>query len=212
SNPVAFITGGCSGIGLALSRHLLGKGWHVAMIDLQPPPGQFHQHGDSTLFLKADVSSWEQQVDAFAQAFEWKGRLDMAALNAGIDDRDDIFNSVDPATLPRKPNMSPFDIDLLGVYYGIKLFAHYASRNPNPGGKIIMTSSAAGLYGSAGMPQYAAAKAGVISLARSLARPAAQHNITINAICPMMVNTPLPPRAFLEAFPKEHITPMEIVI
>lgn len=212
ANPVALITGACSGIGLALTQHLLDKGWHIAMLDLQVPPPEVVLPDHSTLYLKTDVSLWSQQADAFAQAFAWRKRIDLAVLNAAIDDRDDIFNSINISQQPRKPKSLTFEVNLIGVYYGIKLFAHYASRNPKPGGQIIMTSSGAGLYGSPPMPQYAATKAGVIALGRSLAPSAVQHNISINVICPMMVETPLPPQACLDVFPKSQITPMETVL
>jgi NAD(P)-dependent dehydrogenase (short-subunit alcohol dehydrogenase family) len=57
--------------------------------------------------LPGDVSSWEQNAALFQQAYDWTGRLDFCALNAGIDDRDDIFKSLskDPNRPPKKPNM-----------------------------------------------------------------------------------------------------------
>ncbi|KAL2839100.1 hypothetical protein BJY01DRAFT_29167 [Aspergillus pseudoustus] len=211
-NPVALITGACPGIGLALAHHLFETGWHLVMLDLQVPPAEVVLPEHSTLYLKADVSLWSRQADAFAQAFAWRMRLDLAALNAGIDDRDDIFNSINISQQPRKPKSLTFEVNLIGVDYGIKLFAHYASRSPKPGGQITITSSGAGIYGSPPMPQYAATKAGVIALGRSLAPSAVQHNITINVICPMMVETPLPPQAFFDVFCKNQITPMETVL
>jgi 15-hydroxyprostaglandin dehydrogenase (NAD) len=208
---VALVTGGSSGIGLALTKHLLAKAWNVVIADVVPPKQEDDLPAHRTLFIKTDVSSFEQQAELFSKAFQWHGRLDFAALNAGITDRDDIFGSIDPSKAPTKPNMLTFDVDLLAVYYGIKLFAHYAVQNPVPGGKIVATSSVVGLYPSPGIPQYAAAKHGVIGLVRSLAPVAAPHNITINAICPMMVVTPLD-ASVGHRFPERLHTDMSVMM
>lgn len=101
--PVAVITGASSGIGLALTKHLLEREWNVVMADVNPPKEDL----ENMLFIKTDISSWDQQASMFRQAFEWNSRLDFCALNAGIDDRDDIFSSIsgDPTIPPTQPNM-----------------------------------------------------------------------------------------------------------
>lgn len=212
SDQVAIVTGAASGIGLNLTKHLLGKGWKVALLDVVPPPSSAALPEKSSLYIKTDVSSWEQLASAFAKAFDWHGRLDFAALNAGIDDRDDIFATVDALTPPKKPNMTTLEIDLHAVYFGVKLFAHYAARNPVPGGKIVATASAAGFYASPTMPQYAAAKHGVVGLVRALAPVAKPHNITINAIAPGLVITGLPPTELVEGVPESTLTPKETLM
>lgn len=98
--PTAIVTGGCSGIGLSLTKHLLERKWQVVQADINPPKEAL----DSTKYVKCDVSSWDDQAALFEQAYEWTGRLDFCALNAGIDDRDDIFRSISTSK-PRKPNM-----------------------------------------------------------------------------------------------------------
>lgn len=155
---VALITGGASGIGLALTKHLLAKDRDVV-----------------------------------------------------IDDADNIFASIDPSKPPRKPDVSTIEIDLHGIYYGIKLFAHYAWRNPTPSGKIVVTSSVAGFYPNPASPQYAAAKHGVIGLVRSLAPVAAPHNITINAIAPAFVATNIDPN-LRATFSEKYLTPMSTIL
>ena len=120
------------------------------MVDINPPKESL----DKTHFVKCDVTSWDQQASAFQRAYDWQQRLDFVALNAGIDDRDDIFNSIsaDPSKPPREPNMLTIDVCFTAIYYGVKLGAHYLSLNskaagkPRPGGKIVVTASAAGIY------------------------------------------------------------------
>ncbi|KEF60605.1 uncharacterized protein A1O9_02166 [Exophiala aquamarina CBS 119918] len=208
---VALVTGGCSGIGLALVKHLLAKAWNVVIADIAPPKQDADLPAERTLYVRTDVSSFDEQAELFAKAFKWHGRLDFAALNAGIEDRDDIFGTIDPSTPPSKPDMSTFEVDLLAVYYGIKLFAHYAAQNPVPGGKIVATASAASLYPAPWLPQYAAAKHGVVGLVRSLAPIAAPHNITINSICPAMVVTNIDP-SISQRFPERLRTDMSVVM
>ncbi|KIW17996.1 hypothetical protein PV08_02282 [Exophiala spinifera] len=210
-SKVALVTGGSSGIGLALTKHLLTKAWNVVIADITPPQEDAGLPTERTLYVRTDVSSFNEQARLFSKAFKWHGKLDFAALNAGIDDRDDIFGTIDPSTAPTKPDMSTFDVNLSAVYFGIKLFAHYAAQNPVPGGKIVATSSAAGLYPNPGIPQYTAAKHGVIGLVRSLAPAAACHNITINAVCPALVVTNLDP-SLSQRFPERLRTEMSVVM
>ncbi|KAK3659691.1 hypothetical protein LTR56_001054 [Elasticomyces elasticus] len=213
--PTAVVTGASSGIGLALTNYLLERGWAV-IADINPPQDQLAD----TLFIKTDVSSWDQQAAMFEQAYKWQGRLDFHAANAGIDDRDDIFNSIssDSSKPPRQPNMACLNINLYGPYYGIKLAAHYMSLDstsagkPRPGGKIVVTSSAAGLYPSPFAPQYSAAKHALVGLVRSLAPTSAIVNIKINAICPALVRTGLAPPGLLDNFTEEQFTPMSTMM
>lgn len=210
SSPVALVTGASSGIGLALTKHLLSKQWHVAMADVNPPKEDL----PNTIFLKTDVSSWEQNATTFQKAFEWHSRLDFVALNAGIDDRDDIFNSIssDSTKPPRQPNMKTLEVNLFGPYYGLKLAAHYMTLNtPSAGGKVVITASSAGLYALPTVPQYTAAKHALVGLTRSLAPLAAQVGITVNAICPALVRTGLAPPGLMDNFSEEMVTPMSTI-
>lgn len=211
SPPVAIVTGACSGIGLALTNHLLSKSYHVVMADINPPPSALPE----TTFRKTDVSSWDDQAACFASAFALHSRLDFVALNAGIDDRDDIFNSISSSSTapPRKPNMQTFAVNLIAPYYGVKLAAHYMSLNkPLPGGKVVITASSAGLYALPIIPQYTATKHGLVGLTRSLAPVAKQVNITINAICPALVATGLAPPGLMDSFSEDMVTPMSTIM
>ncbi|KAH0834467.1 hypothetical protein FOPE_03803 [Fonsecaea pedrosoi] len=114
SPPIAIVTGGSSGIGAALVEYLLSLGWNVVIADIHQPKHSL----PGTLYVHTDVSSWEQQAHMFKQAYDWGKRLDFCALNAGIDDRDDIFNtlSYDMHKPPKKPNTDTFSVNITGTY------------------------------------------------------------------------------------------------
>lgn len=162
SQNVACITGAASGIGLALTKHLLGKHWKVIMADMNASQGErlSEELGDDTLFMRVDVSSWEDQAALFKKAFAWGGnRLDFFAANAGIADKQSFYEIAEDAGEDPKPlNTDVMRVDLDAVIQGLRLFMHYARRNQSPGGKCVITSSAAGLYPMDACPLYASAK------------------------------------------------------
>lgn len=119
-----------------------------------------HELGKDVLFVKTDVSSWSNQAALFKEAFAWGGhRLDFFAANAGIADRQSIYDvAKDTEADPMPLNLDAMKVNLDGVIQGIWLFIHYARRNKQPGGKVVITSSAAGLYPMDTCPQYSASK------------------------------------------------------
>lgn len=210
---VAIVTGGSSGIGLALTTHLMAKKWHVFILDIQPPILKLLP--DYATYLPTDVADWDQLAASFETAHNTFQRLDFAALNAGIDDRDDIFNSLSKTNPPKKPNMRTFEVNLFGPYYGLKLAAHYMNMSPGGGGgKIILTASAAAFYAHPVVPQYSATKYGVLGLTRAIAPFAADTNtnIRVNCLCPAMVATGLAPPGLLDAYPAAALTPMKTML
>lgn len=153
NSPVAIVTGAASGIGLAVTKHLLSRGYRVAMADVNATQGEAlsAELGPDTIFHKTDVSVYAQQSALFARAFAWGGnRLDFFAANAGIDDRQSLFQTdepVDEEGVPKELNLKTLDVDLDAVFQGVWLFKYYARKNDGKGGvgKIVITSSAAGL-------------------------------------------------------------------
>ena len=151
SKPVALITGGASGIGLALTQHLLGKGWKVVIADINERAGigLAKELGPDVLFHYANVSIYKDQTAMFRKAFNWGGnRLDFFAANAGIDDWQDMHSRGDATDENRDPkplDLTTMDVNLTAVIQGCWIYKHYARRNAKPGGKIVITSSIGGL-------------------------------------------------------------------
>jgi 15-hydroxyprostaglandin dehydrogenase (NAD) len=242
SEPVALITGAASGMGLALSIHLLSRGWRVGLCDrnalsssalssIEDAQQKYRPRStdkvDSqpqrrSFFRAFDITSYDDQARFFRDVFDWGGHIDYVALNAGIVDNVSLYTRpdrmpIDPATqAPRPINQSVIDIDLKAVIDGIWLYRYFASKlTPGRGGgKITVTASVGGFYAMGSGPQYAAAKHGCIGIVRATSGALKRDGITINAVCPSFVHTSLLESQpdFLKIWPKEHLVPMDAVI
>ncbi|RKK83706.1 hypothetical protein BFJ69_g2444 [Fusarium oxysporum] len=197
------VTGGASGIGLAITRHFAAQGHMVAVLDVNSKTGPgvvaevSNQYPQAKLSFKwCDVSSWEGQYAVFEQVYrEHENRIDIVIANAGISDP--IVGALDctPTEFPRKPNLRMQEINLNGVIYSVGLAVHYmlknevGSRLPNSRGSIVCTSSSAAIYPFPVSPLYSASKAAIIGLVRSMAVRLEERKIQINALAPGVLGT-----------------------
>ena len=151
SKPVAIVTGAASGIGLALTKDLLNQGYRVAMADVNKAEGirLSAELGEDTLFVPTNIAIYAEQSALFAWAFEWGGnRLDFFAANAGIDDRQIIYEKdekTDENGIPLEFNLTTLRVNFDSAVQGVWLFKFFARKNKVPGGKVVITSSTAGL-------------------------------------------------------------------
>ncbi|KAF2428688.1 hypothetical protein EJ08DRAFT_559282, partial [Tothia fuscella] len=222
----AIVTGGCSGIGLALVQHLLEKKdetWRVVVADInvkayEDLSSSFDQN--RTIFVHTDVADWDSHLAMFKKAYEWKTegassqQVDFFAANAGIADRERVQQEFDLDAEPQKPNLSCVEVDLTAVLFGLKLFIHYSrktkrdSKDTNFHPKMVITASCVGFYSFPLAPQYAAAKMGCVGLTRAVGDYLLKHDdISVNAICPGFVVTNIVPKPVVDLWPKKYVTP-----
>ena len=201
---VVLVTGGSRGIGLATARRFASLGDRVAVTyNSSPPP-------DDLFGVKCDVTSSEQVDAAFSAIEQHFGPVEVLVANAGI--------TKDTLLLRMSENdfTSVVDANLGGAYRVCKRGAQQMLRARR--GRIVLVSSVVGLLGSAGQANYAASKAGLVGLARSLARELGSRSITVNVVAPGPVETDMTAvlgedrlRALTEAVPLGRMaTPDEI--
>ena len=184
AGKVAVVTGVGSGIGLATATRLAGAGASVAVVDLDGDSAERAAEELGGQALQADVGrsdEWPGIVDAVTRRF---GGIDLAHLNAGVTTGETDITEVTDEIYHRATG-----VNVDGVFYGVRaVFPAMASRG---GGAIVATASLAGLIGFSPDPVYCLTKHAVVGLVRSLGPQLAEKGITINAVCPSIVDTPL---------------------
>jgi 3-oxoacyl-[acyl-carrier protein] reductase len=179
---VVLVTGGSRGIGLACAQWFLNRGDRVAVtsrsgvaeIDAGPYTGRF-------LSIACDVTDPEQVSSAFGAIEEAWGPVEVLVANAGVT-RDTLV-----LRMSEEAWSEVIDTNLSGVFRVTKRALAKMIRLHR--GRVIMVSSVGAFIGSAGQANYAASKAGLVGMARSMAREVASRSITVNVVAPGLVET-----------------------
>ena len=175
-NRIVLVTGGSRGIGLAVARRFAALGDRVAVTyNSSPPP-------DDLFGVKCDVTS-VTEIDAAFSAVEehFGGPVEILVSNAGIT-KDTLL-----LRMGEDDFTSVIDANLTAAYPVTKRAVQQMLRARR--GRIIYVSSVVGLLGAAGQSNYAASKAGLVGLTRSLARELGSRSITVNVVAPGPVAT-----------------------
>ncbi|KAK6972084.1 NAD(P)-binding protein [Favolaschia claudopus] len=211
---VSYVTGAASGIGRALVELLVSQGGLVIIADLNAEVGaklasELNEKAGSmvAIFVKTDTTIWEDQLAGFEKAVQTFKRIDYVFANAGIAEHPWLppFNPETAASRPIvKPDLATANIDLTGQLYTAALALQTFERQEiGPSGfrgKLILTASVFAYYPSRAMPMYAASKAGIINFMRSAAQYYSTKNITVNAVSPNLVDTPIAPDVLFVPF------------
>lgn len=183
----AVITGGTSGIGLATASCLAAQGAKVVIAGRDAERGEQAAHalgseGHDVSFVQTDVAD-DDQVAALAASAAGDGDIDMWFNNAGIEGAVGPIEAVGEDVVRHL-----MEVNVMGVYSGIR----HASRHMSPGGVIVNTASFVGTKAPVPIAvAYGATKAAVVSMTRSAAIALGEAGISVFAICPFIVDTPM---------------------
>jgi 3-oxoacyl-[acyl-carrier protein] reductase len=185
---VALVTGAAQGIGKAIALLLARNGADIVVSDInlekaEETAKEIGSIGPKAMAFKVDVANLnevERMMEAILDKF---GKIDILVNNAGIT-RDKLI-----LRMTEEDWDAVLNVNLKGTFHCTKVVVRHMAKQR--GGKIVSIASVVGEMGNAGQVNYAASKAGVIGLTKTIAREFAQRRINVNAIAPGYIETPM---------------------
>ena len=192
---VALVTGAGGGIGKGIVRALAEAGADVVLADLNKDAADRAAEGVSTggaetLAVEADVTCPSSVADMVDAALSWGGQIDILVNNAGVEIIRPIFE------ISESDWDATLDVNLKGAWLCCQAVAE-AMVEAGTGGRLINIGSILAQTPARGEPHYAASKAGILMLTKSLALDLATHGITVNAVGPGVVKNGMSSRGCL---------------
>lgn len=184
---LAIVTGASRGIGRAAAVRLAKMGMDVVFTyyseeeKAQETKRLCKEQGAAVLAVRADVRNSEECDRVMKAAMEFGGHVDVLVNNAGIT-KDGLIIRMSDEQFDRV-----IETNLKGAFYMMRAVSKQMMKQRS--GRIINISSVVGVKGNAGQVNYAASKAGVIGMTKSLARELASRKVTVNAVAPGMIET-----------------------
>ncbi len=196
TDQTAMITGGGSGLGLAITRRLLSEGAFVAVLDYDAKAFAVLEQelGDRGMCLQLDVTDERAVMSAVAAVLSRRGRIDVLVNSAGATGR---------------TNVKAHEVELSDLEFVLRTNIcgpFLTSKHVLPAmvaqgyGRILHIASIAGKDGNTGMLAYSTSKAGVIGMTKVQGKEYAENGITINALAPAVIRTPM-----VDALPEAQV-------
>lgn len=208
--PNALVTGAGSGIGRAIAERLVRDGFKVWITDVREDWARALGEALKMPYLKVDVTKREDLEAARSKVFAEDGRLDVLVANAGVSTMNRFLDITDEEWDWN------FNVNAKGTFLTIQTFARAMVKQPLiPGrelrGKIIAIASMAARQAAPLLAHYSASKFAVIGLVQAAAKELAPYRITVNAVNPGFVRTPMQEREVLWESKLCGVTPEEVI-
>jgi NAD(P)-dependent dehydrogenase (short-subunit alcohol dehydrogenase family) len=189
-----FITGGGGGIGRGISLRLAQEGADIAVCDIDEEKAKetakkVEDQGQKSIVLVCDITKEEEIEKVAKKALETFGRIDILINNAGTGDTNRSFDEIDSELWDKV-----YSTNVKGPFFFSKIFAMDMIEKKIKG-KIINIASTEGKTNQAGSIAYASSKSALIGLTQGLTIQLAPYDITVNAVCPGLIDTPIWHRA-----------------
>jgi 3-oxoacyl-[acyl-carrier protein] reductase len=212
---VALVTGGARGIGQAIAMTFAREGADIVVADVnleiaQKTALEIEALGRKALALEMDVTNYEKVEEGINKILDKMGKVDILVNNAGIT-KDNLLLRMSQADWDAVIN-----VNLKGTFNCIKAVTRPMIKQRS--GRIISIASIIGLMGNPGQANYAASKAGIIALTKTVAKELASRNINANAVAPGFIQTEMTAKLpedikkkMLEAIPLAKLgTPQDV--
>ena len=191
----ALITGGVSGLGLAVARKVIATGGQAVLLDINDDAGAAAEAelGGAVSYIRTDVTNEQAAIDAVAMAVDHMGLINVAVNCAGIIGAGRVLGREAPMELDFFART--IQVNLIGSFNIIKAAGAAMQSNP-PGqdgerGVIISTASVAAYEGQIGQAAYSASKGGIVGMTLPIAREFARIGVRVNTVAPGIFWTPM---------------------
>ncbi|MEN3189917.1 MAG: 3-oxoacyl-[acyl-carrier-protein] reductase [Atribacterota bacterium] len=187
-DKAALITGAARGIGKAIALKLYNQGANIIINDIvseneiNQTLQEIKKSANKAIGIRADITKLDEVENMTKEIINKFGKIDILVNNAGII-RDTLL-----IRMKEEDWDAVINVNLKGTFNCSRAVAKYMMRQKT-GGKIVNISSVIGLIGNIGQSNYAASKAGIIGLTKSMAKELAPRNINVNAVAPGFIET-----------------------